>query len=177
MSASHAIARPYARAAFAKAREDKTLADWSDFIQDLAILVDNEDMQRLLKAPDADVESILKVIHTVVKSPSREMDNFLTLLIQRKRLIHISVISTLYEELRRKEEGVVAVQVQSALSLTDDQKKSMQSQLAKYFSAGVTMDTSVDPSLVGGVRVRVGDRVWDASIRGCLRHLAQCMSV
>ena len=177
MSAKNAIARPYARAAFAKAREDDSMASWSEFFHQLTLLVHDADMRRLLRAPDIAIDDVLKVIRAVLKPETKGMDNFLVLLARRKRLEHLPAISILYEELRKKEEGMIAVQVQSARPLTDKQQTSLQSRLADYFSAGVIMDTDVDPSLISGVQVRVGDQVWDASARGALQRLARCMAV
>jgi F-type H+-transporting ATPase subunit delta len=103
---------------------------------------------------------------------AQQWQNFVRLLAENKRLELFGAITEQYELLRAQFEGELAVEVTSAVALSDAQKTTMAASLKKRFKRDVRMSNAVDPSLLGGAVIRAGDQVIDGSIKGRLERLA-----
>ncbi len=97
--------------------------------------------------------------------------NLVLLLVQRGRAGLAPVIARQFERIEREREGRVTAQVTSAIPLTDPQKAGLRDQLGRRTGKIVDLEERVDPSIIGGLIVRVGDELIDASIAGRLRRI------
>ncbi len=166
------IARPYAQAAFEIASEENTLDQWSALLQRLAALMNDALMRKVVTNPKLDEESLSGLIvelcgDTVFASGK----NFIRVLVQAGRLKVAKEINTLFETKRAAHVGLSEVNVISAFALADEQKSAIQDAMAKKLGKRVEVSSQVDESLIGGVIIRAGDSVIDASIRGRLQEL------
>lgn len=174
MAESISLARPYAKAAFRTALESKTLVDWSKHLALLSTFVENSDLQRTLSHPGLTSNQKAQVLISICDdSLSVELQNFITVLAENNRLLLIPDVATMYEELKSAEEATMDVAVETAMRLTADQKKRLMESLNKKLERTINLKSSVNKQLIGGVVIRAGDLVIDASIRGRLTKLAE----
>jgi F-type H+-transporting ATPase subunit delta len=102
--------------------------------------------------------------------------NFLSLVAANKRLMALPAIAELYETLKAQAENTADVTVTSAFALSDDQEDNLAKQLAAKLGARINIRTEVDTALIGGVIIRTGDLVIDASVRGKLAKLSATLN-
>jgi F-type H+-transporting ATPase subunit delta len=82
----------------------------------------------------------------------------------------------LYENLKREQEGVLEARVISAMPISDDQVKTLVAALEAKFKRRITTKVEVDQQLIGGVKIVVGDKVIDATVRGRLDAMAATLT-
>jgi len=174
MSQALTLARPYARAAFAVAREAGALAGWSAALGFAARVAAEPQVAVLLDSPKltrADVVALL--------SPDGAQDafhNLLGLLFDNRRLPLLPEIAGLFDELRFEAERVVRAKVTSAATLADAELETIKAALRKRFGREVEVETAIDESLIGGALIDAGDVVIDGSVRGKLERLQSALS-
>jgi F-type H+-transporting ATPase subunit delta len=111
----------------------------------------------------------------VVGSVSAEQQNFVRLLVDNDRLQVLPEIRDLYVELKNGQEGVQEADIASAFPLDDATLKNLVAELEARFKCKIQATVSLDPELIGGVRIAVGDQVIDASVRGKLAAMATAL--
>jgi F-type H+-transporting ATPase subunit delta len=171
------IARPYAEAAYKLALENRNLAGWSDMLAMLAGVVGDETIAARIGDPNIDdraLESLL--LGLFGERLDGQGRNFLQVLIQNGRLVLLPQIRSQYEELRREHEGVLDATIVSALPMDDGQTGQLVAALEAKHGRKVTARVEVDPELIGGVRILVGDKVIDATVRGRLDAMAAALA-
>ncbi len=169
-------ARPYVRAVFATACEENKLAEWSLMLGLLNTVVADAKLQAVLKNPKLDAETLSHLILSVCgEALSETGNNLVKVLAQAGRLALIPEIKILYEELRAEAEGVIKVAVTSAYELTAKQQENISEVMAKRLKRKVDITHDTDDSLIGGVVIRTGDEVINASIKGRLQALKMQM--
>ncbi len=174
MSQALTLARPYARAAFAIARQDKTLAVWSDALGFSARVAVDPGAAALLGHPglaDSDAVALLAPPESGAK-----FGDFLALLADNRRLALLPEIAGLYEELRADAERIVKATVTSATVLPPGELETLLAALKQRFGREVEMETAVDESLIGGAVIDTGDMVIDGSLRGKLLRLHSALA-
>lgn len=180
------VARPYARAAFSVANTgankqvaDKKLAQWSSVLQILAntiscqegkTIIDNPDLPKA-KAEDLLVELCEK--YSGGKGLTKEIKNFIHVLIENGRLDLSPAIFEIFEAYKAERDEVKDALITSAFPIDDaNQLKTLTDQLEQRFSCKIKPTVKVDANLIGGVIIEIGDEVIDASIRGKLEKMA-----
>jgi F-type H+-transporting ATPase subunit delta len=172
MAESQTIARPYADAAFKLALEMNSLADWSDAFTRLTAIMQAEEAQSLIGNPRLTAASIGAVIGDAAGQLTKEQRNFVHILAQNDRLAVLPEIAAQFEEKRNRHEDVLDAKVTSAYPLTQPQIADIVATLQDRYGRKVKAKADVDSDLIGGVSIRVGDEVIDASVRGKLAQLA-----
>jgi len=171
------VARPYASGVFAHAKEQGQLAEWSNMLAFMVGVYRDAGMQAALANPTltrADVERlVLSVCGDRIDGVAR---NLVGLLIRNDRLDALPQVQLLFEELKASEESIVDAQVESAFPMTDDQLRALVGKLEGRVKCAVRASVKVVPELIGGVRVQIGDDVWDASVRGQLNSMATALT-
>jgi F-type H+-transporting ATPase subunit delta len=109
------------------------------------------------------------------KSVSEEQRNFLTILADNRRLALLPEIATLFNSFRADLERTIDINVSSAFELTAEQQQKLAEALSRKLDRNVQIEAAVDKSLIGGLVVRTGDLVIDASVRGKLTKLAESL--
>jgi F-type H+-transporting ATPase subunit delta len=171
------IARPYAEAVFEHAKQGSQLAQWSDTLKLAATVARDDRMKTMLSSPRVSHEQKLDLLLSTAGSGMAETGkNFLRLLLRNGRAELLPEISTQYEELKERDEGVVEASVRSAFPLTDDQLTALVAKLESRFKRKVIAHATVSPELIGGAVIRVGDEVLDGSVRGKLEAMATALT-
>jgi len=177
MAEQATLARPYANAAFALARENKQLNLWAERLAVLAATAQDERVRGLLQSPDVSAAQRANRLADLCRD---QMDDrgrsFLLVLARNGRLSLLGEISRRFEELKAEEERHLDVQVRSTYPLTEAQAQALKSALQGKFGKQVRLSSEVDPSLLGGAVVRAGDTVIDGSVRGRLDKLAESLT-
>ena len=172
MAESLTLARPYADAAFKLAVEMNSLPAWSDAFSRLASVMRADEAQALIDNPRLSASSIGAVIGDAAGQLSKEQRNFVQILAENDRLSVLPEIASQFEEKRNRHEDVLDVKVTSAFALTGPQIADIVATLQSRYGCKVKATADVDSDLIGGVSIRVGDEVIDASVRGKLAQLA-----
>ena len=177
MSEISTIARPYAKAVFDLADEDKSYDKWSDALSLLTSIVADDAMQSLVEDPFVDKSKLAELIKGICENngagkADQQAQNLIDTLIDNGRLNTLEAISARYEELRAQAESMVEAQVESALPLDAAQLEKLSASLEKHFGKKVKLESSVNEDLMGGILIRAGDTVIDGSVRTKLEKLA-----
>jgi len=167
------IARPYAEAAFRLARDRNELPAWSNMLQFASAVVADSRIGGVLGSPalsSGEKEALLlSVCGDHLDAQGR---NFMRLLVEADRVSVLPQISTLFETLKNDADGVAQAHIDSAFPLTDAQVAELKSALEKHFGRTIETTVNVDPALIGGARITVGDTVIDGTIEAQLAAMA-----
>jgi F-type H+-transporting ATPase subunit delta len=170
------LARPYAVAAYRRAKQTKSTARWSEELGFVALVMADERMKRAATNPRVRGEAFVASFLALCEGRlAPEVQNFVRLLVENGRLDLIDQIVTLFEEYRAADEGYVNVDVASAFDMNDAEQKKLGKVLDGFLGRKANLSVRVDDSLIGGVYIKAGDRVIDASIRGQLERLAKTL--
>jgi len=177
MSQALTLARPYARAAFAIAREsDGGLAAWSDALGFAARVAADPQAAALLGNPRLSHADAVALLSPEQGAAGASFGNFLALLADNRRLVLLAEIAGLYEELRAEAERVVRAKVTSATELPAAELATIRDALKRRFGRDVEIDTAVDASLIGGALIDADGMVIDGSLRGKLSRLQTALA-
>ncbi|HKQ29824.1 MAG TPA: F0F1 ATP synthase subunit delta [Burkholderiales bacterium] len=172
MAENVTLARPYAEAAFALASKTKALAAWQDTLDRLAIVAADARMRDVMGNPKVSASQLVKLLVDVAGKVSPEQENFLNVLVENERVTVLPEIRDLFVARKNQHERVKQAHVTSAFALDDKALKQLIDELEPRFNCKLEVTVDVDPELIGGVRVAVGDEVIDASVRGKLATMA-----
>ena len=176
MAESVTIARPYAQAVFRLAREGKALTAWSDRLQRLAAIAQDPEMAKVVRNPKFSAGQVADLFVSLTGEPgNKELASLIGILAENERLDVLNQIRDIYEQLKSADEGVKEAVVTSAYPLDDAQLKNLMSQLESHFDSKLQPRVEVDATLIGGIKVAVGDQVLDASVRGKLDAMATAL--
>lgn len=166
------IARPYALAAFALAREQGALPAWADALSMLSAVVSDAKVSAAVDNPKLSVEQKHALFTGVLgdKLPAAAA-NFVQILLTADRVKLLPQISEQFQALKRNAENVAKATVVSAFSLTDAQRGDIKAGLAKRYGRDIELVESTDASLIGGAKIIVGDQVIDRTVVGQLAKM------
>ena len=166
------IARPYAKAAFAVAREQGTLDHWSRWLETARGVVESDEFQKLERSPGVSTEQLESLIAGICGADlDAQGQALLRLLTENGRLDFLPEIAVRFKELEAEDRNVAEVEVVSATALDERQKERLAAALRARLSREVRLSCAVDPALIGGAIVRSGDMLIDGSLRGKLERL------
>lgn len=170
------IARPYADAAFGIARDGNALAKWSDMLKLAVGIAADPRMADALENPKLDAPDKSSLFISIAGDAfDGGMRNFVRVLIDARRIELLPEIRELYEALRNEAEGVVQATIESAQALSEAEVGELTQAMATRLGKRVEATTRIEPALIGGARIAVGDTVIDGSVRGKLAQLRQSL--
>ena len=175
MAENVTLARPYAEAAFQLARANSALGPWQQALDRMAAVAADAQMVECIGNPRLQTSQVSQLFLEVAGSLSAEQQNFVRLLVDNERLQVLPEIRDLYVELKNGQEGVKEADIASAFPLDDATLKNLVAELEARFQCRIQATVSLDPELIGGVRIAVGDQVIDASVRGKLAAMATAL--
>ena len=170
------LARPYARAAFEYA-VNADLDAWSSQLALVAAVAQAENMVKILSSPSlTSKQQAQHFVDVCGDELSSQAKNFISVLAENKRLALLPEISALYEQFKANREKSVDVEVATAFELDAAIQEKLATALSTTLEREVTVQTTIDKNLLGGVVIRAADVVIDGSIRGRLNKLAEAMN-
>ena len=174
MSQALTFARPYARAAFALAREQNRLSEFSRQLAFAALAVSQPPVQSVLGDPRVTAAQLVDVL--LPPGADDTFRRFLEVLGDNRRLPLLPEIAGLFDQLRAEAERIVQAKVTSAQPLDASELAKLQAALKKRFGREVEVETAVDPALIGGAIIDAGDVVIDGSIKTKLARLGTALA-
>ena len=170
--AEHAtIARPYAEALFRVAQPAKLNA-WAEILSEMAQVAAVPAFREIAGDPRLARTQVADIFLSSIKaSIDDEARNLVSMLVENGRLSLLPEIEHQFRELKNAFESTADAQIVSAFAMTDEQRRDLVAALEKKFGRKLNASISVDASLIGGVRVTVGDEVLDSSVSARLAHM------
>ncbi len=176
MAEPSTIARPYAEAAFKLADAQGKLADWSTALANLAAVAADARVRAAIGDPNLSAAKVAGLFLSILQGKlSGEAENFVRVLAENGRLDVLGEIRGQYEALKNEREGVVEAEVYTAFAMDEAQQADLVSRLEKKTGRKVRAKVSVDASLIGGVKIVLGDKVIDGSARAQLGALENAL--
>jgi F-type H+-transporting ATPase subunit delta len=166
------IAEVYARALFEAAKESDALDRVHDELAEFAdALEENRDLQIFLFSPYFSSEEKKDGVSRIVSDADERTINFLELLAERHRMPALFRIRRSFDSMWAEENKLLPVTVTAAVELDEELVKSIGERIAEQTGREVDLSSKVDPDVLGGLQVRVGNMVLDATVRNRLEQL------
>lgn len=163
------IARPYAEAAFQLARDQQALPAWSEMLRFAASIVADERVAKALDNPRLDAAAKSSLLLSVGGDRFDEQArNFIKVVVDGERVTLLPQIAAMFDTLKDDAEATAKATIESAFALSDADLAGLQSALEKRFGRKIETTVAVNPELIGGARVTVGDSVLDGSVQAKL---------
>jgi len=171
MARRDTAARRYAEAAFEIGRADGTLDAWEPDLERLRAALADEDLRTLVEHPAVAYADKERVVRRVVGDVLPEALNLVLLMVRRGRPGAIGRMVEHFGELVRRHRGIALAEVRTAMPIEDAQRDAVIQRLHELTGDEIQINEVVDESLIGGITVRIGDLLYDASVRNRLERL------
>lgn len=166
------IARPYAEALFKVGKNSADFEQVQQWLEPIAAAASNEDVQRIAESPKVTQEQVFALLTSVVPSALPAVaQNFLRVILGNGRLAVLPEVASQYRTLVNAQKGAADGIVYSAFALNDVELSELRATLEKRFGQQLNLKVQVDESLIGGVRVVVGDEELDTSVKARLEQM------
>ena len=172
------IAKRYAQALFDIAEEEKKYEDYYKELKQFSTIIrENANLHDFFANPVFDRDEKKAVVEEVLKMTgvSATTANFLKLLVDKGRISHIQEIEEYYEGLMDAVLKKARVQVKTAFPLKSDAEADLKKKLEGITGKEVEMIVEEDPSLIGGIVVKIGDTLYDGSIKSQLNNIRELL--
>ena len=167
------VARPYAEAAFALARDGGALPKWADTIATLAAVATDAKVAAAVDNPKLSVEQKQSMFTTLLGD---KLDvgttSFINVLLDADRVKLLPQINKHFQALKRDNDNVARATIVSAFPLTEQQRDELKGALAKRYGRQIEAIEEVDATLLGGAKIIVGDQVIDRTVIGQLNKMS-----
>lgn len=172
-------ASPFAKAAYEVARDEAELDDWQLKLEQLSQVLEDPELKKLPHDPRLSQEKLKAIMSDVMDeleaTPSQR--NLVNLMIKEKKLSLMPWVFKGFVQERKKAEAAARnelpadVTIVSATELTAQQVDNLKVMLKKRFNTSAEPELQVDPDLIGGIKLIIGDRVYDQTIKGQLERM------
>jgi F-type H+-transporting ATPase subunit delta len=163
--------RRYADAAFEIALRDSTVEVWRRDLDQAAATLEERGLEAVLANPAIALDQRLDAAGQVFGRLSRPVTSLILLLVRRGRIEQLPRVAAEFRRLDDRRNGLTHATATSAAPLGADEIRAITARLEAMTGDRIALETSVDPDLLGGIVVRVGDRLIDGSVRGRLERL------
>lgn len=171
------IARPYAEALFEAAKASGQLDAWVDPLEELGALMRHPQVTQVVADPKLGADAVVQLLAGLLQAPlPAEGRNFLATLIDNDRLATLPEVAVQYRRLKNAADGVADCTIESAFPMTDGDVAGLVQALSRKFGLTLKPTVTVDPGLIGGVRVTVGDHVLDTSVKTRLAQMQAALT-
>lgn len=163
-----AIAFKYAKGLFTVAKELNKTKEFGEELNQIKDLLTSmpevlSALQNPIYPPDLKMEIIDEVLKSIKVDP--EIERFLKLLVERRRIQYIKEIVAMYQELLDEELNIARGEVITAYPLSPEEKKELEEVLKEYLKKEVILESKVDEEIIGGIKIKIGDLIFDGSLK------------
>jgi len=173
------IARRYAKALLELGKEKKQTEEFRTELKAFAgLLRQSPLLEECLSSPLYSAEDLKKIIVEITNKAmvSKTVQNFLCLLVDKRRIQYFSAIEEAYDDFTNTILGYVKAKITTATALPDRDYDTLKQSLEKVTGKKVIMSANVEPDIIGGVIAEVGDKVFDGSIRNQLQKIGETLT-
>jgi F-type H+-transporting ATPase subunit delta len=173
MSSETIVAKRYAKALFESAREKNTVAQVETDLQAIVQSIeDHVDLQKLLSHPNIDSSKKTELLTSLFQGKvSDTVLNTVCLLVQRRREGILSQLLMDYVKIANEALGQAKAVVSTPIALSSEELKHIAASFSQLTGKKIQVEQVIDPGLLGGIQVRIGDRLYDGSLSGKLQRL------
>ncbi len=174
---SSEIAEPYAQALMSLAQQNGLTQEFGNACRDIENLMEESpEFSNFIANPVANPEAKKAVLRQVFSDANAYFVNFLMLLVDKRRIVFLKEIAIQFSSLLRKLNQIVLAEVSSAKELNEGQQQALVDRIKSITEAqDVELKINIDPELIGGVIIKVGSKVIDASVRGQIRRIGMSL--
>jgi len=161
------VAKIYSQALFEAGKEENMLDEYLEEIKLInEVFSEYKDFFELLKTPNISINEKKNIIdETFEGKVSSEIKNFLKIILDKRRIKNIFEIIEEYEKLYNEHNGVVKADAYTTMPLDEDTLKSLEDKLSSITDKNVKLENKIDKSLIGGIKITLGDKVIDNSLK------------
>ena len=172
MAKRDTAARRYAEAAFEVAQRDGTVEAWRSDLDAAGEIAADDQVGRMLGNPAVALETRTEMAESIFgKTVSKQVLNLIGLMLRRGRIEQLPRVAAEFRRLDNARQGITLATATSAAPLSPDEVLALTARMEELTGGRVELDLRTDPSLLGGLVVRIGDRLIDGSVRGRLERL------
>ena len=172
MAQRDTAARRYAEAAFQVAMRDGTVETWRAELDAAGEIAADDQVGRMLANPAVPLETRTEMAESIFGTiVGRGLLNLIGLMLRRGRIEQLAQVAAEFRRLDNARQGITLATATSAAPLSPDEIRDLTARMEQLTGGRVELDVKVDPSLLGGLVVRIGDRLIDGSVRGRLERL------
>jgi F-type H+-transporting ATPase subunit delta len=172
---SSAVARRYAAGAFALAQEEQDVEAWRTEMAKLDALFADEVLQAAFRNPSVSTARRVELARRLASDLRPPTQNLMRLLIEHRRTRETHAIRQEFDRLADEAAGILHATLTTAIPLSDGEQERYRGTLARKLGHEVRLHAEVDPSLIGGARIKIGDHLVDGSVRGKLDRLRRTL--
>ena len=175
MAENVTVARPYAEAVFGLALQGKSLDKWQNTLLAMSEACSDPYFMAFLKnssSPQDAADCLIKLLDGIADD---EAKNFIRLLGENGRFEVVPQIYTLFKQMRDEHDKILDAELVSARKLGDAEIKGLKERLASKYGCSVNLSARIDPALIGGAVLKIGDKVYDASVKTSLQRLSSTL--
>ncbi len=167
------VARRYSEALFEVGKEENKLDEYLEEIKFIGdVCIEYKDFFELLKTPKISVSEKKDVFEETFEGKiSKEVNNFLKIILDKRRISNIFEITKEYEKLVDKHNGVVKADAYTTTPLEEETLKLLEEKLSKTTDKQVKLTNKIDETLIGGVKIILGDKVIDGTLKKKLTNI------
>ena len=166
--------RRYAEAVFELATRDDAIDAYAEGLETATAMLGQEHVLDVLRNPARPLRQRLEVVDSLLAERVPEpILKLVGLLVERGRIDQLTNVAAEYRRMLNRQRGVVDAVAKTAMPLTDGETEALKKKVAQITGRTVDLRVEVDESLIGGITVRVGDTLYDASVRGRLERLRE----
>lgn len=169
-------ARRYAEAVFSLSQERGTTAQWSEDLQILNALVSDSETLSYLNNPKIPSATRLELVDRALESAQPEARRLGRMLVERRRLPIVPDMVEAFEEEVLTSQGIAVADVTTAVELDAAMEQATAQKISEIVGQKVVLRAHVDPSIMGGIVVRIGDNLIDGSVSSQLHRLRERLS-
>ena len=166
------LARPYAKAVFASALDTESIDEIKEELKTMALVSSTIEVKSLIEDPTLSNNEILNSLKTLLEgSISKTSQSLLNVLAENNRFNLLEAIFEIYKEIVAKHKEQKSVEVFVAIEPSNDTEETIKTRLVSTYGEGTNVEFKIDPNIMGGLSIKVGDETLDLSVKGKVKKL------
>ena len=165
MTDSVTFARPYAEAAHKIASDTNAIKSWLENLNILSATIKDAKVKAILASPSVSEKQKINFLKEMVNKKSSDFIKFLEILLENKKVYYLDSIAELFYEMVLADDQILTATVETAYSLSGEQKDKLSKKLQKEHGKKIMIEESVNKSLIAGIKIHVNNQVIDHSIK------------
>ena len=166
------LARPYAKAVFASALDTESVDEIKEELKTMALVSSTIEVKSLIEDPTLSNNEILNSLKALLDgSISKTSQSLLNVLAENNRFNLLEAIFEIYKEIVAKHKEQKSVEVFVATKPSSDTEETIKTRLVSTYGEGTNVEFKIDPNIMGGLSIKVGDETLDLSVKGKVKKL------